>query len=91
MGKNQGEWKKIGVGGKNIFPMFCVLSQNFCVPSQNFRVPSRNFAFCRYLNITKVVDLNVKTVFSRRNCSYREKIPHLVNVSGQYYGVRASG
>ncbi len=47
--------------------------------------------FCRYLDITKVVDLNVKTVFSRRNCSYREKIPHLVNVSGEYYGVRASG
>ncbi len=47
--------------------------------------------FSRYLDITKVVDLNVKTVFSRRNCSYREKIPHLVNVSGEYYGVRASG
>ncbi len=39
----------------------------------------------------KVVDLNVKIVFSRRNFSYREKIPHLVNVSGEYYGVRASG
>ncbi len=23
--------------------------------------------------------------------SYREKIPYLVNVSGEYYGVRASG
>ncbi len=47
--------------------------------------------FSRDLDITKVVDLNVKTVFSRRNCSYREKIPHFVNVSGEYYGVRASG
>ncbi len=37
------------------------------------------------------MDLNVKTIFSRRNCSYREKIPHLVNVSGEYYGVPASG
>ncbi len=45
--------------------------------------------FSHYLDITKVVDLNVKNVFSRCNCSYREKIPHLVNVSGEYYGVRA--
>ncbi len=45
--KIQGEWKKFRVGGKNIFQMFCVLSQNFCVLSQNFCVPSRNFAFSR--------------------------------------------
>ncbi len=30
------------------------------------------------------MNLNVKTVFSQRNCSYRKKIPHLVNVSGWY-------
>ncbi len=47
VGKNQSEWKKFRVGGKNIFQMFCVLSQNFCVLSQNFCVPSRNFAFSR--------------------------------------------
>ncbi len=47
--------------------------------------------FSRDLDITKVVDLNIKNVFSRRNCSYREKILHLVNVPGEYYGVRASG
>ncbi len=35
-GKNRGEWKKFGVGGKNICKFFCVLSQNFCVPSRNF-------------------------------------------------------
>ncbi len=28
MDKIQGEWKKIEVGGKNIFQMFCILSQN---------------------------------------------------------------
>ncbi len=46
--------------------------------------------FSRDHDITKVVDLNVKTVFSRRNCSYRQKIPHLVMFLANY-GVRASG
>ncbi len=36
VGKIRGEWKKIGVGGKNNFPMFCVLSQNLCVLSQRY-------------------------------------------------------
>ncbi len=50
VGKIRGEWKKIGVGGKNIFPMFCVLSQRYlrsleklCVPSQNFCVLSQRY------------------------------------------------
>ncbi len=29
VGKNQSEWKKFRVGGKNIFQMFCVLSQRY--------------------------------------------------------------
>ncbi len=47
VGKNQSEWKKFRVGGKNIFQMFCVLSQNFCVPSRNFAFPRKTFAFSR--------------------------------------------
>ncbi len=50
VGKIRGEWKKIGVGGTNIFPMFCVLSQRYlrsleklCVPSQNFCVLSQRY------------------------------------------------
>ncbi len=47
VGKNQSEWKKFRVGGKNIFQMFCVLSQNFCVPSRNFAFSRKTFAFSR--------------------------------------------
>ncbi len=38
VGEIRGEWKKCGVGGRNIFQMFCVLSQNFYVPLRNFYV-----------------------------------------------------
>ncbi len=57
VGKNQSEWKKFRVGGKNIFQMFCVLSQNFCVPS-------RNFAFSPKLlrSLAKIF------AFPRKNC-----------------------
>ncbi len=47
VGKNQSEWKKFRVWGKNIFQMFCVLSQNFCVPSRNFAFSRKTFAFPR--------------------------------------------
>ncbi len=47
VGKIRGEWKKFRVGGKNIFQMFCVLSQNFCVPSRNFAFSRKTFAFSR--------------------------------------------
>ncbi len=36
VGKIQGEWKKIGVGGKNIFQMFCIPSSNFCILLQRY-------------------------------------------------------
>ncbi len=39
VGKNQSEWKKFRVGGKNIFQMFCVLSRNFAFSRKTFAFP----------------------------------------------------
>ncbi len=51
MGKIRGEWKKFGVGGKNIFQMFCVPSQNFCVLSQNQLSLDKLFLFTLQLAV----------------------------------------
>ncbi len=48
VGKIRGEWKKIGVGGKNIFPMFCVLSQRYLRSLEKLlRSLAKIFAFPR--------------------------------------------
>ncbi len=34
VGKKYGQWKKFGVGGKNIIQMYCILSLNFSILAQ---------------------------------------------------------
>ncbi len=39
VGKNWGEWKKFGKGGKYIFKMLCILSQYFAFRRKTFAFP----------------------------------------------------
>ncbi len=80
VGKIRGEWKKFGVGGKNIFQMFCVLSQNFCVPSRIFAFPhkdicvlSQNLPSLAKIFFKEVLRGNAKVLRGNANIFARER------------------